>query len=147
MQLRNTHILTHSLISHLSPVLLRPLLPLLLLLLRRKFSCLFVHSAKAKKTKKTAKTAQKKSQKIPKNSQKFSKSLSVTLPIFPKYSFQNKNSFSLQFPPHPCSSSSFLPRRRRRRLHVPFLPCSDVCLFSCFVFLGDNIVPSSHKSG
>jgi hypothetical protein len=30
---------------------------------------------------------------------------------------------------------------------VPFLPCSDVCLFSCFVFLGDNIVPSSHKSG
>ncbi len=136
MQHKNTHFLTHSLISHLSPLLLRPLL----LLLRRKFSCLLSPSQKhqKKKKKKPAKTAKKKSQKIPKNSQKFSKSLSVTLPIFPKCSFPKQK---LLFP------------AIRPLVLLPFVVVVVVVVFMClsclvptllvFVlcFLGENIVP------
>jgi len=91
-----------------------------------------------KKKKNPAKTAKKKSQKIPKNSQKFSKNLSVTLPIFPKCSFPKQKLLFPAIPP-PCSSSFLLRRRRRRRLHVPFLPCSNVACFRALFFLAKTL--------
>ncbi len=125
MQHKNTHFLTHSLISHLSPLLLRPLL----LLLRRKFSCLLSPSQKhqKKKKKKTSKNSKKK---ITKNPQKFAKILKESVRHFtdiPKVLIpKTKTPFPCDSPP--CSSS-FRRRRRRRRLHVPFLPCSNVACF------------------
>jgi hypothetical protein len=78
----HTSSLTHSLISHLSPVLLRPLL---LLLLRRKFSCLLSppqkqktnqqKKRKKKNQQKQQKKIHKKSRKIRKNSQRVRPSL------------------------------------------------------------------------